>query len=127
RLVVASAWAVDASHRRASLQLATAYFRQRNVDVLLNTTAVEATSGKAFLAFGADRVPQPAYTEELLWVTGYRGFAAGQLRKKGVPAADAVSYPAAAALWIGDAALRRNSFLRARADGVRQADGFDER
>jgi len=120
RVVVASAWAVDATHRRSSLMLATEYFKQPHADVLLNTTAVAETSGKAFLAFRAERVPQPTYTTRLLWITGYGGFAASLLRERGLPGA--LRHPAALAAWLGDVAHRPAGSGR-----VRAVDGFDER
>ena len=123
RVAVASAWAVDASFRRHSLMLAAEYFRQRQADVLLNTTAVAETSGKAFLAFGAERVPQPAYMTRLLWITGYRGFAASLLRERRYPAASLLQHPAAIAAWIGDAPRRRGR----QPDRVRPAAAFDAR
>ena len=120
RVAVASAWAVDAAHRRSSLMLATEYFKQPNADVLLNTTAVVETSGKAFLAFRAERVPQPTYTTRFLWITGYGGFAANQVRERGLP--NALRHPATLAVWLGDITRRR-----AGSDGVRAVDTFDGR
>jgi hypothetical protein len=123
RVVVASAWAVDEPHRHHSLMLARAYFNQSGVDVLLNTTAVLETSGKAFLAFRAARVPQAAYTTRMLWITGYRGFAENVLRERGVPGAALLRHPAGAVAWAGD--LPRRSDRDARR--VRQVTAFDER
>jgi hypothetical protein len=121
RVVVASAWAVDSAHRNRSLMLATEYFKQTNADVLLNTTAVEETSGKAFLAFRAERVPQPSYTTRLLWITGYGGFGANVVRKRGLPSV--LRFPASVAAWIGDAPRRR----RRSADRVQAVREFDAR
>src|SRR4029450_1112417 len=102
RVVVASAWAVDPAQRHRSLMLATEYFKQTHADVLLNTTAVAETSGKAFLKFRAERVPQPTYTTRLLWITGYVGFAANLLRARRIPAASILQYPAASAMKLAD-------------------------
>lgn len=121
RVAIASAWAVDPSHRVHSLMLAAAYFKQAHADVLLNTTAVAETSGKAFLAFRAERVPQPAYMSRLLWITGYRGFGANFARERGLPGV--LGYPAAAAAWLADAALRGGT----QGAEVRLAPGFDAR
>jgi hypothetical protein len=121
RVVVASAWAVDAAHRHHSLMLAMQYFKQSNVDVLLNTTAVAETSGKAFLAFRAERVPQPTYTTRLLWITGYGGFSANLVRERGLPSV--VRFPATLAAWIGDAPRRR----RVEPDRVHALREFDAR
>ena len=119
RVAIASAWAVDAAHRHHSLMLASEYFKQAHADVLLNTTAVAETSGKAFLAFRADRVPQPAYTTRLLWITGYGGFAANLVGERGLPRA--LRFPATAAAWLGDASRRRHR----GSDRVRAVDEFE--
>jgi hypothetical protein len=121
RIAIASAWAVDAAHRRHSLMLAGEYFKQTNADVLLNMTAVAETSGKAFLAFRADRVPQPTYTTRMLWITGYRGFAANLVRERGLPGV--LEYPAALTAWLVDVPRRGAR----KGDGVRAAAGFDDR
>jgi hypothetical protein len=110
---------VDAEQRRSSLMLATEYFKQRHADVLLNTTAVAETSGKAFLAFRAERVPQATYTTRMIWITGYSGFAANLVRERRLPGL--LRYPAALAVWAGD--VRHRS---AGADRARAADRFDE-
>jgi hypothetical protein len=125
RVVVASAWAVDEAHRWKSLILATEYFKQRHADVFLNTTAVAETSGKAFLAFRAERVPQPTFTTRLLWITGYGGFAANLLRERGLPAA--LRHPAALAVWLGDVATHSAGSRGAGSDRVRAVSGFDAR
>src|SRR5262249_20796240 len=88
---------------------------------LLNTTAVAETSGKAFLAFRAARVPQPSYTTRLLWITGYRGFAANYLRERGLPVA--LQYLTAIGFRAGDA-TRRAARWSAR---VGRAAAFDDR
>jgi hypothetical protein len=122
RVVVASAWAVDAAHRHQSLMLARAYFNQPDVDVLLNTTAVLDTSGKAFLAFRAARVPQPSYTTRLLWITGYQGFVASYLRARGIPAG-VLRYPGGLTAWAAE--WSRRSARDARR--VRRLATFDDR
>jgi hypothetical protein len=125
RVVVASAWAVDAALRRGSLMLAAQYFRQRGVDVLLNMTAVEATSGKAFLAFGAEKVPQADYMSRLLWIVDYARFAAKSIGDRGVPASRLLGYPAGLVLWAADR-WRRASAVPA-AGAASRVDRFDSR
>ena len=124
KVAVASAWAVDPVHRHQSLRLAMEYFKQPLVDLLLNTTAVEETSGKAFLKFRAARVPQPAYTTRLLWITGYVGFAANLLRARRIPAASVLQYPAASGAKLVD--LVRYRRFRSR-ESVATVDTFDAR
>ena len=125
RVAVASAWAVDGSHRHQSLSLATAYFKQTSVDVLLNTTAVASTSGKAFLAFRAEHVPQPSYTSRMLWITGYKGFTANLIRQRRIPGASMLQYPAACGVWMAD--VLRGGGRRGSHDQLRRTDRFDER
>jgi hypothetical protein len=125
RVVVASAWAVDPAHRHQSLRLAIEYFKQPNADILLNTTAVEETSGKAFLKFRAERVPQPSYTTRFLWITGYIGFAANLLHERRVPAAAILQYAAASGVKMAD--VVRGGFPRRYRDRVVTVDAFDAR
>ncbi len=81
RAAAASAWAVDPRHRRGSLLLLGRFFQQKNVDLLLDTTA-DAPAAKAFEAFKARRVPHPEYDQALFWPTRFRAFAAAVLRRR---------------------------------------------
>ena len=124
RAAFASGWAVDESHRAESLGLALAFFRQPGVDLLMTTTGHEATSGAVFEALRAERVPAPSYAERLVWITGHRGFAAGQLRRRGMPAADLVGAIVGAAADAVDAV---RSGRPEAASAVEELPRFDAR
>ena len=92
---IAVGMVVAPAFRGSSMQLIVAFARQRNVDLLLNTTAAPHVSKiSEFLKF--TRIPQPGYDRSLYWVLRSGPFARAALRKKGWSAH--VSRPAAALL-----------------------------
>jgi hypothetical protein len=113
--VTGHAWAVDAPYRSYSLLLTSQFFKQKSVDLLVNTT-VGAQASSAHTVFGAARVPVPGWDESLFWITHYQGFAESLLATKCVPLRTAISYPAAFALFVKDVIPHRH----------RQADRFGE-
>jgi len=64
---VASGFATDRPYRAFSLGLVASFYRQEDVDLFLNTTAIEAV-GKIMSAFKADPLPQKDYDTVLFWV-----------------------------------------------------------
>src|SRR5208283_4362041 len=76
-------FAVEASYRAFSHLLVVSFFRQKDVDLFLNTTATPAAA-KIVKALNALPVPQPDYGKVLFWVLNYRRFSAEVLRKIGV-------------------------------------------
>ena len=79
---VARGFAVDVEYRSQSLRLAAAFFSQKNVDLLLNTTA-NAAAGSVFQLCKAEKLPQPDYDKALFWIIDGKGFAGSVLRKRG--------------------------------------------
>jgi len=76
-----AAWyAVHPQYRGYGLALAAEFFKQKNVDIWLNTTANEASS-KIFQAFQARPVPQEGYTTAYFWVLRPHAFLKAALRK----------------------------------------------
>ena len=75
--------AVEAAYRASTSLLITSFFRQKNVDLFLNTTAI-VSAGKMMLAFKAAPVPQKDYGTVLFWVIEPRHFAQSALRKLGI-------------------------------------------
>ena len=122
---VASAWAVDPEHRGGSILLTDRFFRQKNVDLLLDTTMV-GESVPIFDAYKAQRIPRAACDRVLTWITHYSGFVASALRHKGLSRVNGLKYVAADALWGLDVLFRRNRYGRVGAV-VRELDDFDER
>jgi len=103
RVAAAGSLVVLPEHRGLSLQLLLEFAKQKNVDLLLNTTAApHVTKICEFLKF--TRIPQPDYDLSLYWVLGSRRFVGAALRKKGAPPAlarlGAVALAAPVALYV---------------------------
>ncbi len=97
RVAAACRWAVDPEFRRDSLKLFRRFLRQRDVDLLLTSTA-SSRVGEIFSAVRFRPVPHAEYDKALFWVTNARGFAASALRHLRVPLANMLSAPAGLAL-----------------------------
>jgi len=67
RAVVASRLAVDVAYRSFTHLLIISFFRQKNVDLFLNTTAT-VSAGKMMVAFKAAPIPQEDYGSVLFWI-----------------------------------------------------------
>lgn len=98
RLLAAAArgFAVDAACRSHSLRLAAAFVSQKNVDLLLVTSA-NAPAAAVFQLCKAEKIPYPDYDKALYWIINPRQFADSALRKygfSGVVAAIAGAVPA---------------------------------
>ena len=96
--VVGSSWAVDTQYRKASFMLIMKFFKQRNVDFFINSTANDA-SGPIFQTFKGRRVPCLSYDQVLLWVIDYVSFARSVLLKKRIPLVYVLQYPVGLILW----------------------------
>jgi hypothetical protein len=86
RAAVASAMVVNSEWRGEAMKLVTAFARQPNVDLLLNTTAARQTS-KIFEYFKFRRIPHPGYDLSYYWVLKSAEFLRAALLKKAVPKA----------------------------------------
>jgi hypothetical protein len=75
--------AVEAEYRASTPLLIVSFFRQKNVDLFLNTTAI-VSAGKMMLAFKAAPLPQEDYGTVLFWIIGPRHFAQSAIRKLGI-------------------------------------------
>jgi hypothetical protein len=74
--------AVEPAYRSSTHLLVTSFFRQKDVDIFLNTTATPA-AGKIMTALRAVPLPQREYGEVLFWVLRPRRFANIVLQKAG--------------------------------------------
>ncbi len=70
---IASSWAVDPAYRGESLALISKFFFQKDVDLIINTTA-NFKAEKIFRAFRALPVPVANYDEVLYWIIDYPKF-----------------------------------------------------
>jgi hypothetical protein len=75
--------AVEPAYRSSTHLLVTSFFRQKDVDLFLNTTATVA-AGRIMNAFKARQVPQPDYGKVLFWVLRPRKFMKTVLDKAGL-------------------------------------------
>jgi hypothetical protein len=78
---IASHWAVLQAFRSQTNELATAYFDQPNIDLLMVTTGIRATR-RIFERHAATPMPLSNYQQVLYWVIDPEGFVAAALRKK---------------------------------------------
>jgi len=78
--VAAHGFVVDAPYRAVGLSLASAFFRQKGVDLYLSTSAIEAV-GKIAVAFKSAPVPQADYDTVLFWVLQPYPFARALMKK----------------------------------------------
>jgi hypothetical protein len=77
----ARGFAVDSLFRSHTLRLAAAFFSQKNVDLLLNTSANESAAA-VFQLCKAEKVPCPDYDKALFWIIRSRQVVSSALRKK---------------------------------------------
>jgi hypothetical protein len=128
RLVVSSSRAlvVDARYRSYSLPLLSHFFKQRGVDLFLDTT-VNSEAGKAHEIFRALRVPSGNWDQSVFWITDYQGFSASLLVRKEVRGIKSLRYPVSAGLFLRDALAGR--VLKTRRNGFESGfcDKFDHR
>lgn len=121
--VATHALAVDIDYRNRSLGMLAAFFRQPGVDIYLSTTA-NASAGRVFTAFKADRVPHPSYDKVAYWPTDAAGFYAAAARLKRLPAPGLVGGLAALGLW--PSSLRTRALWK-DAPPTNRIDSFDSR
>jgi hypothetical protein len=87
KTLIASAtcrFAVDPAYRASSHLLMTSFLRQKDVDLLLNTTATPS-AGKIMTALRATQVPQRNYETVLFWVLNAGQFSKAVSKKIGLP------------------------------------------
>lgn len=120
RLLAAAArgFVVDPEFRGHSIRLPAAFFSQKNVDLLLNTSA-NVAAGSVFQLCKAEKIPYPNYDKALFWVIDAQGFAYSALRKHGYGAA-----PPVIARYVLGAAIYLEGMLRRRAP-VRNTTTFE--
>ena len=99
-------FAVEPSYRGFTHMLVNSFFRQKDVDLFLNTTATVG-AGKMMAALRASPVPQKDYGRVLFWVLQPTKFAGAVLRRAGMPRGVARFGGLAGSFAIGgDIALR---------------------
>lgn len=121
---IATAWAVDQDYRGRSLQLMTAFLKQRGVDLWLNGSA-NPTASRVLTAMKLSRIPLPGYDVPCFWAARPRGFAKAAMTRKSVPGAGVLAWPAGIVLGARD--IVRRSGRGRISSRVSRIDGFDDR
>lgn len=120
---ITTGWAVDPGYRNGSIRLLNAYFRQKRLDLWLVDSAAPNTS-RLLALLKMQRIPAFDYDAPLLWPIRTRAFALAGLRRRGVPAAELLSFPLGAALQAaGWFRFRNNAYPKQ----VHRVESFDNR
>ena len=88
----ASSWAVDEKYRGYSIKLGMAWMKQSNVDLLLDTSAIEPVA-KLLLARKFHPLPIKWYVQPLFWIINYPAFIGAVLKKKSINISSVFQYP----------------------------------
>lgn len=123
---IATSYVVDEGYRGHSLALASAFFKQRGVDLFISTTANEAAS-RVYQAFGARPVPGETHKTALFWILRPYRVALAAWRKRGLPefAAPAGAALAGCGSWLASVLGRRSPRMMSRRAVVRQRSVAD--
>jgi hypothetical protein len=119
------AWVCASEYRGFAVMLMDEYFNQPNVDLFINTTVGPVATQT--LDQYAIHIPLGDWNTIAFCVTGYHGFARGVLTRRDIPVPGLLAYPAAGALWIKDAAVRKPPPPRDESISIEVLDGFDSR
>ena len=120
------AWVVDSGFRSYSFSLLNRFFRQKSVDLFLNTT-VNKNAIRGYQAFRVSRVPVGAWDQSIFWITNYRGFAASVLANKRVPGWKLLSFPVSLGLVAQDSLPRKRVGAHKHGVSLTFVNGFDVR
>lgn len=122
RAVTSHGFAVDPPYRAVALSLASAFYRQKSVDLFIASSAIEST-GKMSLAFKCALLPQPGYDTVLFWVLRPYSFARVLLKKLAVrPIFASIACVFVALALTSDKVLRRR-FPRRISDVLTVSEG----
>lgn len=83
--VATTCYVAHPGYRASSLSLVGSFFRQRGVDLYLNSTASPA-AGKVMRAFKAEQLPQEHYDSVLFWILNSHAFLLAAMSKMQVAA-----------------------------------------
>ncbi len=97
---------VDEHYRSYGFPLFSAFFNQKNVDLIVNST-VNAQGMTLHELFHCRRCPSGAWNESVFWITHYRGFGEKLAEMKNLPAPSLLRYPISGALALRGAFRRR--------------------
>ena len=120
------AWVVDTPYRTYSTLLLGTYFKQRNVDLFMNTS-INSQAAPAYATFQGIPAPVGDWDRTLFWITNRQGFTKSLLRKKGWAMPRPLTYVLSAGVFLYDQ-LRSGRFReKANKVPVLSCAGFDDR
>jgi hypothetical protein len=109
------AMVVDAQYRGYSLVLLDRFFKQKHVNLFVETT-VNGEATKAHQLFQSLPVPAGEWNQSIFWITNHQGFAESFLSRKGWRFAKLLSYPLSVGLQLKK--TLSDQAIRARRNGV---------
>lgn len=98
-------WMLDEAYRGKALQLVIAFYKQKGIDLYINSSANQLTI-KVMAAFKIPRIPLPDYATPCFWAVRPQAFARAVLHRKGVPGASALASLAGPAIGLWDFSRR---------------------
>ena len=123
-VAIAADWAVDPEYRSMSMKLLTAFFKQKDVDICINGSA-NPTVSKVLTVMKTSEIPEPEYKCPMFWAARPVVFAGAVLRRREIPCATLLAWPAGTALYCWD---RLRGAGRPRMSvPIHRAPVFDER
>lgn len=123
---ISSSWAVDKSHRAYSIPLHEIFFRQKNVDIFIATTANNTAGRVLEAAFKAKKIPFNSDNEVLFWITNYHNFVKSFMVKKNIPL-KILSYPISLGLKVVDSIRHNRQIVRNKTIKIKEYSCFDQR
>ncbi len=103
RLKAASSggWMLDEAYRGKALQLVIAFYKQKGIDLFINSSANQSTI-KVMAAFKIPRIPLPDYVTPCFWAVRPQAFARTVMQRKAIPGAAAWAWLAGPAIGVWD-------------------------
>jgi len=123
---ISSSWTVDKSYRSYSIPLHENFFKQKNVDIFIATTANYSAGRVLEEAFEAKKIPFNSYNEVMFWITNYHDFVKSFMIKKDIPL-KILNYPISLGLKVVDNIRNKRRIVRDKTIKIREYHYFDQR
>lgn len=123
---ISSSWVVEKIYRAYSIHLYDKFFRQKNVDLFITTTANYTTGKVLEAAFKAKKIPFNSDDEVLFWITNYHNFVKSFMDKKNIPL-KILNYPISLGLKVVDNIRYNRRVVRNKKIKIKEYHCFDQR
>jgi amino acid adenylation domain-containing protein len=117
---------MDTRYRPYSYSLLNYFFKQKNVDIFLNTTVNEKAL-KLQQVFQASPVPAGVWDQSAFWITDYVGFTASLAARREMGGPTALTYPMSAGLFLKDALAGKALRIPQDSTQTEFCEQFDDR